>query len=328
MERLKDVGIKVLRTDEQGAIEVRLEGDKVLVMGYGGGKRGNMPRKEGRCGAGRPSVIKEIKKEKRFAMDIKCDDMRRRKEQISKELEKIYCLEKQFPKGELLCTKNNNRYKWLVKGEEGTSYLPKSKRKLAEILAIKKYYNCKKQELEKNLSACDAYLQKMSPMEGKTEQLLYHPEYGKLLEKHFIPVNEELWKWQSAPYERCQKHEESFIIKGTQGKMLRSKSEAMIDMMLYKNKIPFRYEEKLVLDGITLYPDFVIRHPVTGEYYYWEHFGMMDEEDYRNYACNKIKLYCQNGIIPSVNLIMTYETQKHPLSVAKVELMIQEYFGV
>ena len=147
-----------------------------------------------------------------------------------------------------------------------------------------------------------------------------------MLEKHFIPMNKELRKWQSDDYERSNKHEESLIIKGTQGKMLRSKSEAIIDMMLYKNGIPFRYEEKLVLDRIILYPDFVIRHPVTGAYYYWEHFGMMDEEAYRNHACDKVKLYCANGIIPSINLITTYETKRHPLSVEKVEWTIQEYF--
>ena len=125
---------------------------------------------------------------------------------------------------------------------------------------------------------------------------------------------------------KSNKYEEDLIIKGTQGKMLRSKSEAIIDMMLYKNKIPFRYEEKLVLDEITLYPDFVIRHPATGESYYWEHFGMMDEEDYMDHACDKIRLYCKNGIIPSLNLITTYETKRHPLSVEKVESIIQEYF--
>ncbi|MGN0168972.1 MAG: ATPase [Acetatifactor sp.] len=259
-------------------------------------------------------------------MDIKCNDMKRKKEQISKELDKVYSLEKKFPNGELLCAKNSNHYKWYVKEQEGTFYLPKSKRELAEGLAVKKYYEYKKQELESSLSACDAYLRKMSSLEGKTEQLLYHPEYGRLLEKHFIPKNEELWKWQNDNYERCKKHEEALVIKGTQGKLLRSKSEAIIDMLLYKNKIPFRYEEKLVLEGITMYPDFVIRHPVTGEYFYWEHFGMMDEEDYRNHACNKIKLYCKNGIIPSVNLIMTYETKQYPLGVEKVEWLIQEYF--
>ena len=76
----------------------------------------------------------------------------------------------------------------------------------------------------------------------------------------------------------------------------------IIDMLLYKNGIPFRYEEKLVLGSTTIYPDFVIRHPVTGKYYYWEHFGMMDEEEYRNNACNKIRLYCENGTIPSIQL--------------------------
>ena len=156
--------------------------------------------------------------------------------------------------------------------------------------------------------------------------LLEHPGYGQLLEKHFVPINEELLRWQNAPYEKSNKYEEDLIIKGTQGKMLRSKSEAIIDMMLYKNKIPFRYEEKLVLDDITLYPDFVIRHPATGEFYYWEHFGMMDEEDYMDHACDKIRLYCKNGIIPSLNLITTYETKRHPLSVEKVESIIQEYF--
>ena len=261
-------------------------------------------------------------------MNIKCDDIRKEKEQVSKELDKIGQLEKKFPEGKIQCSKNNDRYKWFIKNQEGISYLPKRERELAETLAIKKYYELKKKELTNNLLACDAYLRKMQPMEGKAEQLLHHPEYRRLLEKHFAPMNEELRKWQSAPYERCIKHEDTLIVKGTQGKMLRSKSEAIIDMLLYKNKIPFRYEDKLVLQGITIYPDFVIRHPVSGEYYYWEHFGMMDEKEYRSQACNKIKLYCENGIIPSINLITTYETQRYPLSVEKVEGIIQEYFGV
>lgn len=259
-------------------------------------------------------------------MRSKCNEMRKQIEQMSRELDKIYSLEKNFPKGELLCAKNGKHYKWYLKNQEGTSYLSKSKRDLAEKLAIKKYYNCKKQELESNLSACNAYLRKMQSMEGKTEKLFAHPEYGKLLEKHFIPINKELREWQNAPYEKGKRHEENLIIKGTQGRMLRSKSEAIIDMLLYKNKIPFRYEEKLVLDGIIFYPDFVIRHPVTGEFYYWEHFGMMDEEDYVSQACNKIKLYCKNGILPSINLIITYESKRNPLSVNKVESIIQAYF--
>lgn len=259
-------------------------------------------------------------------MNISCNDIRRKIEQINKELEQINNLDKKFPKGNLMCSKNGNCYKWHIRDAGRTSYLPKSKRELAELLALKKYYVYKKQELESELSACDTYLKKMLSMEGKAEQLLLHPEYGRLLEKNFTPLSEELFRWQNDNYERCDKHKESLRIKGTQGKMLRSKSEAIIDMILYKYRIPFRYEEKLVLGGIAIYPDFTIRHPVTGGFYYWEHFGMIGEEDYRNKAMEKIKLYCKNGIIPSINLITTYETQAHPLSADKVDLIIQEYF--
>ena len=61
-------------------------------------------------------------------------------EEINKELEKIRKVEKKFPQGELQCFKNENRYKWKIKEENGLRYLPKTERNQAEILALKKYY--------------------------------------------------------------------------------------------------------------------------------------------------------------------------------------------
>jgi hypothetical protein len=52
-----------------------------------------------------------------------------------------------------------------------------------------------------------------------------------------------------------------------------------------------------------------------------------DDEKYRSHACEKLRLYCQNGIIPSINLIMTFETRENPLSTEKIESIIKEYFG-
>ena len=106
---------------------------------------------------------------------------------------------------------------------------------------------------------------------------------------------------------------------GTQGKKLRSKSEVIIDMLLYKYQIPFHYEERLVLNGFEMYPDFTIRHPMTGETMYWEHFGLMDNEIYRNNVYQKMKRYCENGIIPSINLIATYETNDHQLNIEYID---------
>ena len=97
-------------------------------------------------------------------------------------------------------------------------------------------------------------------------------------------------------------------------------------MFLYINKIPFRYECALQLGEMTLYPDFTVKHPVTGEVYYWEHFGMMDEPNYCKKACSKLQLYSSHGILPTVNLIMTFESKKHPLSSDMIEEIIEYYF--
>lgn len=255
------------------------------------------------------------------------ENIQNRIEEINKELEKITKLDKKFPQGELQCFKNENRYKWKVKEENGIRYLPKTERNQAEILALKKYYEYRKKELESEAAGWEAYLKKTDKIKINSEHLLNHPEYGKLLAKNFRPLDKELERWQEEPYEKCTKHPENLLVQGTHGKMLRSKSEAIIDRALYQNKIPFHYEEKLILDGIMLYPDFVMRHPFTGQYFYWEHFGMMDNPDYCNHACDKIKLYCRHGIIPSVNLILTYETKQCPLNADKVEMILQEYFG-
>lgn len=75
-----------------------------------------------------------------------------------------------------------------------------------------------------------------------------------------------------------------------------------------------------------IYPDFTIRHPVTGQAFYWEHFGMMDNENYAQVAFRKMQLYNINGIMLSDTLLATYESEEAPLKSNIVENMIQQYF--
>ena len=93
-----------------------------------------------------------------------------------------------------------------------------------------------------------------------------------------------------------------------------SKSEALIDMALFSHLIPFRYECELSLGTHILYPDFTIRHPKTDDIYYWEHFGLMDNPSYCQNVSFKLQQYSLNGIIPSIQLITTYETGTHFLT--------------
>lgn len=233
---------------------------------------------------------------------------------------------KTFPEGKLICTRNKNRYKWYISDGHLSTYLPKKERQLAEQLAAKKYISVLLEDLLHEKQALDYYLQHHPSDMGKAEHLLNMPEYQELLSPLFRPLSQELLDWMNSPYEQNEKYPEQLIHQTGSGHLVRSKSELLIDMTLHIHKIPFRYECALQLDDSVIYPDFTIRHPHTGETYYWEHFGIMDDPVYCKNTCSKLQLYTSHGIIPSIQLITTYETREHPLSIAAVENIVKDYF--
>lgn len=233
---------------------------------------------------------------------------------------------RQFPEGKLICARNGSYYKWYESNLHTKNYIPKSRRKHAEKLAAKKYLSLQLEELENEKKAIQFYLRHHNN-ENKAERLLTQSsEYRELLSSNFIPVSKQLSEWISAPFIKNSSHPEQLIFKGCSGNILRSKSEVLIDMFLYTNRIPFRYECELQLEDGVVYPDFTIRHPVTGEIYYWEHFGMMDNPVYSQNAYSKLQRYNASGIIPSIQLITTYETKEYPLRPEVIESIVREYF--
>ena len=140
-------------------------------------------------------------------------------------------------------------------------------------------------------------------------------------------MEKELFLWQKSPYECNKNYPEQLIHKTVSGHLVRSKSEALIDMILNKYGIPFRYECELTLGNRVIYPDFTLRHPKTGKTLYWEHFGLMDDINYCQNTGKKLQLYSINGIIPSIDLIMTFETKEHPLCIEQIETVVEQYFG-
>jgi hypothetical protein len=90
--------------------------------------------------------------------------------------------------------------------------------------------------------------------------------------------------------------------------------------------IPYRYEYSLELkDGRTLYPDFLCLNVHSRKEYYWEHFGMMDDQEYLERTIQKLKLYSENKIFPGKNLIITMESQAYPLNVKQIENLVKEF---
>ncbi len=250
-------------------------------------------------------------------------EFNRLEKEISKTKEELAKL----PDGFLICAKNGNFTKWYVSKNKKPEYIPKKNKLYAQQLAIKRYYTDKLSVLTKEHDAIGYYIKHHPPgFPGIESQILLHPGYKELLAPFFTPTSQTVMNWANVPFATNPKNPEQLTIKTTSGNMVRSKSEAFIDMLLYANKIPFRYECALTLGSTTYYPDFTIMHPKTGEIIYWEHFGLIDDPVYAGKAFSKLHNYSKHGIIPSINLITTYETLAYPLDLDTVHKLIEQYF--
>ncbi len=233
----------------------------------------------------------------------------------------------QLPKGKIICTHFGKYTKWYQSDGKTQIYIPKKERRLAEQLALKKYLSLQLKNLQQEKLAIEYYLRHHNTHAEESENVLFTtPAYRELLSPHIKPLSQELFEWQNADYMKNNAHPEHLNHETISGSFVRSKSEEMIHMVLYKNKIPFRYECGLRLGDLTYYPDFTIRHPKTGETYYWEHFGKMDDADYSKNVFSKLQHYTSHGIIPTIQLITTYETKDNPFTINNAEKIVNDYF--
>jgi exodeoxyribonuclease V alpha subunit len=85
-------------------------------------------------------------------------------------------------------------------------------------------------------------------------------------------------------------YEEGKVHRALSGHLVRSKSEVIIANLLHERELPFSYEMPLFApDGTFYLPDFTVQ--AGGETWYWEHWGRMDLERYRDHAETKRRWY-------------------------------------
>jgi hypothetical protein len=76
---------------------------------------------------------------------------------------------------------------------------------------------------------------------------------------------------------------EGRVHRAVSGHLVRSKSEVIIANLLHDRGVPFEYEKPLfAADGTFYLPDFTIQ--AKGETWFWEHWGRLDRDAYRNRA--------------------------------------------
>ena len=262
----------------------------------------------------------------------------REKARLLQEKASIECQIHDAPPGTLTFVKNKSKdkiyYKWYVRNEKSGSrrskkYLRRQEKKFAKTLAKKGLLQARLDDITRELKALDAYLSKHCDS-SFFRKLVSSPGYGELYAGDEIPINpdikEELEKWAHDEFETNPYHPEERNVPTDYGIFVRSKSEAIILMLLVMYNIPFRYECRLDVAGNTYYPDFTIRHPLTGETIYWEHAGKMHDPAYRSDFLTKTRVYFNNGILPDHNLILTFESEGHPLDMSIVMDKFREFF--
>lgn len=133
-------------------------------------------------------------------------------------------------------------------------------------------------------------------------------------------------EWLYGNYEQNPYKPEQKIYKTKSGIMVRSKSERSLADFFTERGVAFRYEAKLVINGKVYYPDFMILCD-DGRILIWEHFGLMDKEEYFISACRKLEQYRRAGYVQHSNLICTYEEDLRSGAVLEEILLRYELYS-
>ena len=232
----------------------------------------------------------------------------------------------QAPEGRIKVVTMQGKKRFYRVHEDGTlEYLGKEKDDLVKALSQKKL----NQELLKVTLKEKKALEKALKIIGVETREQVWAKFPKEL-KGYVQVDESvdeghIKNWQSDWGLVKQDDEHKLLTE--RGDYVRSKSEYIIADRLLRARVPYKYEKPIVFEhGLFVYhPDFTVMNPRTKAEYYWEHFGMSDNENYFAKMKDKLDIYAEYGIYPGKNLIMTFETAKNPLKVEHVDRMIEMY---
>lgn len=220
--------------------------------------------------------------------------------------------------GRLNCKtiRGNPEFYEILEGERAKHIHPNDLEKIIQLRTkgfIKKSIKILKKNLKEQRKLLDSYQSyELREIEKKLVDAYNEDKLEKWLHRHYM----------QNPYHReHKKYMTSF------GLFVRSKTELIIAELLHGAGIPFHYDEEVILfdaegNEHVFYVDFIIMTP-SGKRLYWEHFGLFDQVSYREQSFQKIKVFYDNGILLSENLIITMESERHGLSIPSIERVIK-----
>lgn len=240
---------------------------------------------------------------------------------------------KNYPNGKLRISHSNGCVQYYMKekqvahsGEYKLKYIKKENMEMVQQLAQKEYDTMLLKELTKRLKS----LKKARSVYVNTDPVRIYDkciaERKNLINPSYISSEEYVKRWEQVTYEKKAFAEGTVEIYTAKKERVRSKSEKIIADTLERRRIPYRYECPLELKGKRIiHPDFTVLNKRTRKEYYWEHMGMMDDNEYVTNAIKRVESLIQNGVFPGKNLIITVETKALPINIGLIDTLIQEY---
>lgn len=164
----------------------------------------------------------------------------------------------------------------------------------------------------------------IDPFEATLEQMSSGKR--KLVKPHHLSDDSYIMNWRGQEYEGLPFKEDSPEYYTRCGLRVRSKSEVLIADILDEMSVPFLYEKPLRFLKKTVHPDFTLLNIRERKEVYWEHFGMMDDREYREDAFLKMREYEANGFYQYDSVIWTFESGKNPLNTKWIRNMIKALY--
>lgn len=258
------------------------------------------------------------------------EDLVQRKKELEKLVKQIERDLEGAPEGRLRISAQGKRaqYYWIKeKGDTIGQYMKRSEEAVARKLAQRMYEEKLLDAVRVELKSLDNLIGKRGPEDYLGRMFDDLHTQRKPLVNPLVLSDEEYSKiWQQETYVGKDFDEDSPKHYSNRGERVRSKSEETIANIFDELGIPYKYERPVLLDGkFFAYPDFTFLKVKSRRECYLEHFGRMDEATYlKDSFFSKLDTYQRNGIIPGVNLFMTFESKTHPLVARDVRRYIEK----
>ena len=232
------------------------------------------------------------------------------------------------PEGNLRISHSNKcaQYYWKkAPGNGPGKYICKKDYALAKALAQKTYEIATQNAVEKELKAIDECINRFPEVICEDIFSSLSDERKKLITPIWESDAEFVSNWEMVEYEGKEFCDELSEFYTNRDERVRSKSEVIIANALNDAGVPYRYEYPTNICGIMVYPDFTVLNVRKRREIVWEHFGMLDDNDYMIKTIRKMNLYLQGGFYMGENYICTWESSRHPLSIRHIKKIIEHY---